>query len=207
MDLARSLEPDDPEQAWQITKRSESIIGRVAQADPASLDIQRIWANSFYHVAFRLLALRRLPDAIQAAERSLRMMEPLAPKLIDARRDVVDTYHLIGDIRLQMRDFDGGRQHYAKSLELAQQLQAQIPRDLFALRQVADSQERMGRLAAVVASENSTLPSGRQASCQGARAWFQKSLHTWSTWGEKGGSGNYPQLRKEKITAQMPACN
>ena len=207
VDVARSLEPDDPEQALQITRRSESIIGRAAQADPANLDAQRIWANSFYNLAFRLLALRRLPEAIQGAERSLRMMEPLAPRLIDARRDLTDIHHLIGDIRLQVRDFDSARQHYAKSLELAQELHTQMPRDLFVLRQLANSQERMGRLDATVASNRDTSPLSRQASCQEARAWFRKSLDTWSTWGERGGSGNYPELRKEKIMAQLHPCN
>jgi hypothetical protein len=201
--MARALEADDPKVALIMTKRAEALVGKLGQSDPTNLETQRIWANSLAGMASRLMTLRQLPEAVEVAERSLRMMERFAPKLLDARRDLVTGHHQVGDIRRQMGDHGAAHQHYAKALELAQAMQNEMPRDLFALRQVADSNERMGLLLA----EKTDPRLAVQGSCQEARAWFQKSLNTWDTWKQMGGAGDYPLLRKNQIVARLPTCD
>ncbi|MGH9796037.1 MAG: tetratricopeptide repeat protein [Candidatus Acidiferrales bacterium] len=203
--LARALEPDDPHLALQLTKRAERISRARTQTDPGSSDSERIWIYSFYESALRLRALRRLPEALQTAERSLRLMEQVAAKDPDARRDLVDDHQLVGDLLVRMRNPEGTLRHYEKALELAHQLRTEMPYDLFVLREIADTYELIGLLHA--AGGRVRAPAAvLGASCQEARAWFQKSLDTWSKWGETGGAASYRERRQREIAAQIRAC-
>jgi tetratricopeptide (TPR) repeat protein len=203
--VARSLEPDAPETALQLTQRAERIARGRSLADPQGGDTQRIWIYSLYELASRLQALRRTPEALEIATKSLHLMEEVAKKDPGARGEVVDDHLFIGDLHVQLHDSGTARGHYDEALKLAQAIHAGAPRDLYALRQVADAHERIGHLHARLATgEQGDVSSGDP--CREARIWFQKTVDVWNVWGEKGGAASYRQARQREILARMPLC-
>jgi tetratricopeptide (TPR) repeat protein len=204
---AHALAPDDVERARALTQQALVITQQLAETDPANLDAQRNLASSYSSLADRLQEARQAVAAVQAAERSLSLVEPLAAHLAEARPDLLRAHQQIGELHLRARDFDRARRHYEQSINLAVAFRADSPRDLFLLREHAVSHERLGRLYATQASDKRRSGAERVAACHQGRAQMEKSLTIWDGWVALGGAEAYQAARQRDVRASLAACD
>lgn len=172
--LAAFHEKSQPERALREANACAGILQRVLAREPRNFRAERGLVNCLGYQGRALVRLGRAAEALAPAEEEARItarLEAASPKDLGAIEGSLSSLHRTCTVLAELRQWDRAEAKCQASLAAAEKQTAARPDDLYFLRDVADVNATLARIA---------LGRGDRAA---ARTRFQKSLDAWTRFG------------------------
>jgi tetratricopeptide (TPR) repeat protein len=199
------LVDSNPEQAMVLTKRALQLSEIHLKSSPRSPEYTRDRVDGILIYGYGLQNLKRHQEALAYLQNGLTeqlQVERFSPDAKRFQRELQETYEALGDTHLALGDQLQALAHYEKGRERTVALLWDRPTDAYLKRDLADSDEKIAGIYAVMARKPT---SESRTQWQQAIEYQKRSVDTWSKWPREVAPSAFQKMREQRARQLLDA--